>query len=734
MCRGEQMDTINKRSDKHKDKHKKRSLISKLKIFLFILIVIVGIVFSGYAAIIVGGNLIVDDEDLVLDETTTVETAEGEVVSKLYDEDRSVRGIDEIPKHVQDAFISIEDRRFYEHSGVDFKSVFRAVTRNIFAMSKVEGGSTITQQLAKNLFLSNDKTWTRKAKEVMAAVHLERKLSKDEIFELYLNEIYFGDGVYGIERASNYFFSKSTDDLTIAEGALLAGLAKGPNGYSPINHPERALDRRNVVLNSMEETGMISTETRIQEQEKGLGLDVQERQANAWVDSYIDLVMKEAADEHDLSVNELKRGGYRIVINMDENAQRIAYDQFQHDDYFPGNTEGAEGAFVMMEQETGKIVSAIGGREYQIGDLNRVTVERQPGSIMKPIAVYGPAMMQSEKYTPYSLIPDYQYDYDGYTVANVDNQFDGSVTIYDALKKSKNTSAVWLLDQIGVDYSKDYLEQLGVAIEDDGLPIALGGLTDGLAPVDLMESYGAFARNGDVIESSTIERIYDKDDEMIFQSNSNSREVFSPQVAWDMTEILTDTVESGTAAPGEFSKALAGKTGSTQHALVEGETNDAWFVGYTPEYTTALWMGYDKLDEDNYLTAGSEYPTRLTKSILTEMDSQELLAENFTKPDDVDALPDPIELPQIAEVQVDYSFGVSSLGKLTWQGSADDRVIYRIYREQEGIDERAGEVKGETEFNLNMSEVFQSNDYYVVPYDPLTKLEGERSESVSLTW
>ncbi|MBP1968994.1 penicillin-binding protein 2A [Virgibacillus natechei] len=729
------MDTIKKRSDKHKDKHnKKRSFISKLKIFLFILIVIVGVGFSGYAAILVGGNLIVDAEDLVLDETTTVETADGEAVSKLYDEDRSVRGIDEIPKHVQDAFISIEDRRFYEHSGVDFKSVFRAVIRNIFAMSKVEGGSTITQQLSKNLFLSNDKTWTRKAKEVMAAVHLERKLSKNEIFELYLNEIYFGDGVYGIERASNYFFSKSVDDLTIAEGALLAGLAKGPNGYSPINHPERALDRRNVVLNAMEDTGVISTETRIQEQEKGLGLDVQERQANAWVDSYIDLVMKEAADDHDLSVNELKRGGYRIVINMDEKVQRIAYDQFQHDDYFPGNTEGAEGAFVMMEQETGKIVSAIGGRDYQIGDLNRVTVERQPGSIMKPIAVYAPAMMQLERYTPYSLIPDYQYDYDGYTVANVDNQFDGSVTIYDALKKSKNTSAVWLLDQIGVDYSKDYLEQLGVAIEDDGLPIALGGLTDGLAPVDLMESYGAFARNGDVIESSTIERIYDKDDEMIFQSNSNSREVFSPQVAWDMTEILTDTVESGTAAPGEFSKALAGKTGSTQHALVEGETNDAWFVGYTPEYTTALWMGYDKLDEDNYLTAGSEYPTRLTKSILTEMDSQELLAENFTKPDDVDALPEPIELPQIAEVQADYSFGVSSLGKLTWQGSPDDRVIYRIYREQEGIDERAGEVKGETEFNLNVTEVFQSNDYYVVPYDPLTKLEGDRSESVSLTW
>ncbi|WP_373895651.1 transglycosylase domain-containing protein [Virgibacillus sp. CBA3643] len=727
-----------KRSDKHQkykafESHKRR-LPRKLKLFLITIGIMLIVGLTGFGTILIGGELIVDEEDLILDATTVIETADGEVISELYNEHRTLVSLDAIPEHVQHAFISIEDRRFYDHGGIDFRSVFRAVFKNILAMSKVEGASTITQQVGKNLFLTNDKTWTRKAKEAMAAINLERKFTKDDILELYLNEIYFGEGIYGVETASNYFFSKSVDDLTVAEGALLAGLAKAPNGYSPINHPEKALDRRNVVLSAMEDTEVISTDKRVQEQEKSLDLDVQEREVNPWVDSYVDLVMKEAADKHELSINELKRGGYRIIVSMDEDAQHIAYEQFQNGDYFPGNTEGTQGAFVMMEQETGKIISAIGGRDYQIGDLNRVTVARQPGSIMKPIAVYGPAMMQDE-YMPFSLIPDRQMDHDGYTVSNVDGNYDGMVTMFEALKKSKNTSAVWLLDQIGVDYSKEYLEQLGINIEDDGLSIALGGLSKGVAPIDLMESYGTFARNGSMIESYSIDRIYNRDDEMIVETSPSAREVFSPQVAWNMTEMLLDTVESGTAAHGNYNKALAGKTGSTQHPFVDSETNDAWFVGYTPEYTTALWMGYDEASEDHYLTAGSEYPTRLTKAILTEMDNRRALTESFAKPDEVDALPEPIMLPQITNLSADYAIGGTLFqGKLTWQGSDDDRVVYRIYREQEGIDERVGEVEGKTEFEIDTFALLQSNAYYVVPYDPLTKLEGERSGTVSLSW
>ncbi|WP_156288814.1 transglycosylase domain-containing protein [Oceanobacillus salinisoli] len=713
----------------------RRRIPKGLRNLLIVMLAVLLLGMTGYGILWIGGSLVVEEDAMRLDAATMIETEDGEVIDQLYNEKRTIVQIDEVPDHVKNSFIAIEDRRFYEHAGVDLKSVVRAVYKDIIAMSKVEGASTITQQLAKNLFLYNEKTWKRKAKEVMAAIYLEQTLSKDRILELYLNEIYFGDGVYGIETAAEYFFSKPAADLTIGEGAMLAGLVKAPNGYSPINHPEKALNRRNIVLQSMNDGGMISAETRIQEQGKTLGLNLYKQEEHPWNDTYIDLVTKEAADKYQISMEELRRGGYRIVVNLDSDAQRIAYKQFQDSNYFPGNTDGAEGSFVMMEQETGKIIAAIGGRNYRLGNLNRTLVERQPGSTFKPIVVYGPAMMHENVYTPYTLIPDQQTEVNDYVVSNADNMYTNMITIYNAIMESKNTSAVWLLNEIGIDYAKGFLAEMGMDIEDDGLPIALGGLTYGVTPIQMMESYRAFVHEGKVIDSYTIDRIYNQQNELIFEANPTETEVFSPQVAWNMTKILSDTVDKGTASAGEFNKALAGKTGSTEHPHVEEQTKDAWFVGYTPEYVSALWMGYDQSDEDHYLTGGSAYPTALTKSILTEIDKLNPLSEQFIKPDNVEELPEPIELPEISEVKATYEIGGFSLirGKLTWNGSADDRVIYRIYREQEGIDERVGEVEGTTEFYINPA-LFQSNLYYVVPYDPLTKLEGKRSETVKLTW
>lgn len=377
----------------------------KMKWVLYGLSSVLLLALIGFSFILFGGRLVVDEENLILDAATALETRDGEVIGKLYNENRTLLSIEQVPEHVQQAFVAIEDRRFYDHAGVDFTSVVRAVARDLSAMEKAEGASTITQQVAKNLFLTNDKTWMRKTKEVMAAIYLEQQYSKDHILELYLNEIYFGNGLYGVEAASNYYFSKSAGDLTIAEGAMLAGLAKAPNGYAPTEYPEKALERRNTVLRAMENTGVLSVEQKIQEQNKPLGLNVENKRETAWMDGYIDLVIQEAREEHGLSAEELRRGGYRIIVNMDETVQKAAYNEFQNNDYFPGNTEGVEGAFIMMEQETGRIVSAIGGREYQRGDLNRVTVKRQPGSTMKPIGVYGPAMMHKDRFTPYlSLI------------------------------------------------------------------------------------------------------------------------------------------------------------------------------------------------------------------------------------------------------------------------------------------------------------------------------------------
>lgn len=688
----------------------------------------------GYMVIFFGGVFVVDKEKLTLDVTTTIVTEEGDELGKIYYENRDPVKLEDIPEHVLDAYITVEDRRFYEHQGIDYKSIFRAIYRDILARSKVEGGSTITQQLAKNLFFTNDKSWIRKTKEAMAAIYIERHYSKEDILELYLNAIYFGNGAYGIETASQRFFSKSVTDLTIEEGALLAGLAKAPNGYSPVNYPEKALERRNVVLSVMESTGVITTDEHMEAKEKPIELDIPEVEEKPWVDSYLDLVMKEAADKYNLTVDDLRKGGYRIVANIDERAQKAAYERFQNDDYFPGNTTEAEGAFVLKEATTGKVKAAIGGRNYQLGDLNRVNVKRQPGSTFKPVAVYGPALMK-DMYSPYFLLPDRQVDSENYEINNHDNQYDDIVSLYAALVESKNTSPTWLLDQIGVDYVKEYLEKMGMTIPDDGLAIALGGLKEGVTPLNMTDAYSAFANHGVMVESTAISEIYDKDDKLIHQADPASHKIFTEQVAWDMTEMLSYTVKYGTASAGHYDGALAGKTGTTQHPLVEGESKDAWFVGYTPNLVSALWIGNDVSDKEHYLTGGSKYPTSLTKDILTDLNESLALGDDFVKPEEAVSLPEPITLPEIADVQGEISFGGGSFiqGKLSWIGSDDPRVIYRVYKERLGIDERIGEVEGETEFTITGFSLLKDSAYYIVPYDPLANMEGKRSETVELS-
>ncbi|GAA0329013.1 transglycosylase domain-containing protein [Oceanobacillus oncorhynchi subsp. oncorhynchi] len=727
-----------RRNEKRNERRKQQKNVFRQK-FKWLGIAVAAVfllLLSGYGLLILGGKMVANEEDLQLDLTTTIRTEDGEVIRTLYNENREYVSTDHIPDHVLEAFVAVEDRRFYEHQGIDLQSISRAVYRDILARSKVEGGSTITQQLSKNLFLSNDKSWTRKIKEMMASLYLERRLSKDEILELYVNQVYFGEGVYGLQKASEYFFSKDVDDLTISEGALLAGLMKAPNGYSPLNHPEKAAERRNVVLMTMESAGFIDEETMAAEQEKGLGINLkeEERGTNPWVDSYVDIAIKEAAEAHDLSFAELQSGGYDITVYMNDDFQQVAYQNFQEDAFFPGNTEGTEGAFVMLDKNNGHIVSAIGGRDYSFGDLNRTNVQRQPGSTFKPVAVYGPALMQEDEYNPYTIIPDQYMDIDGYEATNVSGEYKNNITIYQAIVESTNTSAVWLLNEIGIDNSKSYLEKMGMPIEDKGLSIALGGLNKGVTPLQMAQSFQTFANNGEMSKATAIAEIKDRNGEVLYQSESNSEEVFTPQVAWDMTEMLKETVRTGTASSGYYGKELAGKTGTTQHPAVDGASKDAWFVGYTPDYVTAMWMGYDRSDAEHYLTGGSSYPTSLTKKILTDIDNQtgSGLTASFEIPEGVEALPEPIDLPVIEHVDASYTFGGFALlkGKLSWEGSADDRVVYRIYKEEEGTDELVGEVEGETEFIVD-DVWFRNETYYVVPVDPITNMEGSHSTSVS---
>src|SRR5690625_4832350 len=269
-----------RRSRKNKKRSEKKTRIITLKRAIISIGAVFVLALIAYTTILYGGSVIADDEKLIITPPTTIETEDGEIIWFLYDEFRLPVDIDQIPKHVQDAFIAIEDKRFYTHTGVDLRSIVRAVYRDIIARDKVEGASTITQQLAKNMFLTNDKSWWRKIKEAMIALYLEREFTKEQILEMYLNVIYFGQGQYGLEAASNKYFHKSVEELTLEEGALLAGIIKAPNGYSPINHPEKALNRRNVVLDSTEEQGYITKKELKTARSKELSLNISTRSVN----------------------------------------------------------------------------------------------------------------------------------------------------------------------------------------------------------------------------------------------------------------------------------------------------------------------------------------------------------------------------------------------------------------------------------------------------------------------
>ncbi|MGG0839337.1 transglycosylase domain-containing protein [Bacillus paralicheniformis] len=698
----------------------------------FIPIIITAAIFLlsliGYITILFLGDYVIDEKKLIFHASSKIVDQNGEEVTSLYTENRRPVSIAEVPESVKNAFIAVEDKRFYEHHGIDFKSVSRAVYKDILAGGKVEGGSTITQQLAKNTFLTHDKTFLRKTKEVIIAINLEQDYSKDKLLEMYLNQLYFGHGVYGIQAAANYFFSKDVKDLTVSEGAVLASIPKAPSTYSPILNPEKSRERRNVILGMMNEQGYISSKETVRAQGSTLGLHVKEKSKNPWLDSYIDLVMKEAEDKYSISSEQLLQGGYTISVPLDISIQKAAYTLMKQDSYFPGTDNKAEGSAVFIDNRTGGVVAALGGREYAPKGYNRATAPRQPGSTFKPLAVYGPAL-EEKRFKPYSMLEDKQLSYGGYSPKNYDGQYEGKVSMVDALTYSKNAPAVWTLNEIGIETVKPYLSRLGMNVPDEGLALGLGGLEKGVSPLEIAGAYRTFANSGQYTEPFFIKKITDENGDVIFRHEEKSEKVFSKQTAWNMTRMLEEVVKSGTGKAGDFSGEIAGKTGSTTYTGKEGGTKDAWFAGYTPEVTGAVWMGYDKTDESHYLKGGSAYPTRLFKDILKRSNHK---PERFKAPEGVKDLDRPIRLEDLESVKADYSFTPMGLitVSLKWHEQEDKRVEYRIYERKNGKETLIDTVKGKGSYSIPYANIFSNASYKIVPYNPQTKTEGKGTDYV----
>ncbi|WP_199613595.1 transglycosylase domain-containing protein [Paenibacillus alkalitolerans] len=536
--------------------------------------------------------------------------------------------ISAMPESLIQAIIAVEDRRFYEHPGVDILSIARALYRDLRAGNIVEGGSTITQQLAKNAFLSPDKSFERKLREAAYALKIDMTYDKQEIMERYLNTIYFGEGAWGVQAASRTYFGKDVGELTLDEAALLAGLPKAPSRYSPVKNPEGALQRRNLVLTLMAEQGMIDENTLKDSSAKAIVLRPHEESENQGrYASYVDAVIQEAIDVYGMSENQLMSGGWVIKTEMDGTVQDAAVEVYADPAQFPDSANGqlVQSGSVFLDQRTGGIRAIVGYRgEGTYRAFNRATqLRRQPGSSFKPIAAYGPALEQG--YTPLSKLYDGPIDVNGYRPRNWDRRYHGEVSMFEAVRQSWNIPAVWLLDRIGIEKGMEFAERLDIPLtpQDRNLGLALGGLSKGVSPLHMAHAFSAFANNGLLYTAHTIGSVESQDGEIIAKFDEKPRQAIHPHIAYTMTILLQNAVENGTgrnaAIPG---RPTAGKTGTTE--LPEtGEfegirgAKDLWFVGYTPELTGAVWIGYDQTDREHYLTTSSAAAASVFREIMS---------------------------------------------------------------------------------------------------------------------
>ncbi|MDR7001278.1 penicillin-binding protein 1A [Neobacillus niacini] len=534
-----------------------------------------------------------------------------QVASKISANKNEGVSIKQIPKSMKNAAVAIEDHRFYQHHGVDLIGTSRALVRDLKAGGLVEGGSTITQQLTKNTLLTSKKTLKRKIEEVFLALKIEREYSKPEILQMYLNKIYFGEGAWGIKEAAAKYFAKDVKDLTISESALLAGLIRSPSALNPYEHIEKAIKRRNLVLDEMKKQGYLSNRQFLQaKKEKVVLNDKGGDPFRGKYPYYVDQVLDEAIKVYGLSQDELLTEGYQIYTELDPTMQIAMEKAYQNDALFPnGHDPLLQSGGVLVAPKTGGIRALVGGRgEHTFRGYNRASqLMAQPGSSIKPIAVYTPALEEGWKVT--DMLKDEPMKFGDYSPKNYDFKYAGEVPMYDALKDSKNVPAVWLLNEIGIDKGIESIKRFGLPLEknDRSLSIALGGLERGVSPMAMAEAYTVFANNGYREKTHVIRKIVNADGKTIGQWKEKKNRVTTKSVTDQMTTMLLGVVELGSGRGAQIpGREVAGKTGSTQVPIkgISG-VKDQWFVGYTPQLVGAIWVGYDKTDENHYLTTTS---------------------------------------------------------------------------------------------------------------------------------
>jgi len=618
----------------------------------------------------------------------------GQIAQLHATENRLSLSSTEIPDLVKKTFVAVEDKRFYQNFGLDPLRIISSAFQDVTSGSAKEGASTITVQLARNAFIQDPtaKTLTRKVQEALIALQLEHYYTKDEILTFYLNRIYLGESAYGIEAAAQTYFDKSVKQLDTAEVALLAGLPQAPSGYDPYYHPDQAKARRDIVLGVMCDAGLSTSSQYAQAKNEpftyvdqmiqtyGGPQKATAAEGNYKYPSFVDYVVDQLESQYSLTPEQIYNGGFKVYTTVDPKIQTAAEDAFNDPANFPKSVDKTliQGAMTIIDPTTGAIRSMVGGRNYKFGNFDRAwQAERQPGSTIKPLVVYGPAL-EKGGYYPGTVLDDMPVTFDlgnGSTWSPTDDDtatagWKGRITMRYALEDSVNVYAAKLFSLIGVDYGWQFgKDSLGLPLtnQDKVLSLALG--TAHVSTIDMASAYGVYANNGVQVSHNAIVKVLDSHGVPIVSPTITHNRVMKESTAYLINDMLRSVVTNGTGYAAQIGAwAVAGKTGTTsldpQKYGYKSGNPDAWFAGYTPTYAGVVWMGYDAdPDGQHYLhnVYGGSYPAQIWKKVMTVALEGEKVQTEFPRPagivsGQIDAksglLPSSLTPPQFIQTEI----------------------------------------------------------------------------------
>ncbi len=607
---------------KREKPRKKGSTLKKIFLFLFIILFIAG---AGAAAgffVSVTSHLPDVTGNITPNASSRIYDEKGRLITTVHaEENRIPVSISQVPQNLQNAFVAAEDVRFYEHHGIDPRGILRAIFSNVVSGNATgQGGSTITQQLARNAFLTQEQTLKRKLLEVVLAFEIENKYTKKQILEMYMNQIYFGQGCYGVETASHVYFGKDAKDLSLPQCAMLAGLPNSPNYYSPFRSLEAAKYRQAIVLDQMAKYGYITEAQAAEAKAADVGLASPEatKSTSSTASYFINYVIQAISDKYDSDA--IYKEGLQVYttlnLDMQKEAEKVMAANLPDGNKDANGLTQPQGALLTLEVGTGHVKAMVGGRGED--HFNRATqMVRQPGSAFKPF-VYLTAF--ENKFSPYDTVSNESKTYPGgWTPKNYGGTSGGKVTLEEALVHSMNIPTIDLADKVGMSKVLDTAEACGISTlvkdgksTDNNLAASIGGLTNGVSMIDMAKAYSVFANNGKLVEPMVILKVIDRNGNVL-EDNSAPKEgkkVVDEVSVHRLTCILEEVISRGTGGNAMIGRPMAGKTGTTD------DEHDAWFVGYTPEMVTAVWIGDDTSSNAGY--TGGTIPAAIWREFMSQ--------------------------------------------------------------------------------------------------------------------